>query len=60
MLNLFSDVFKVKNGKSYSNVTIGQIENQLSKVSAPKDESSGFKEIVIRIEELFKATKSKK
>ena len=59
LLKIFSEEFRVKNGSSHKDVSISQIENQLSKVSGPSNESSGFKEIAIRIDELFKATKLK-
>ena len=56
LLKLFSEQFKIKDKDSnIIDVKISQIEDQLSKVKAPSNESSGFKEIVIRIDELFKA-----
>ena len=60
LLRIFSKEFKVKDGLSYKDVSISQLEKQLGKVSGPSNESSGLKEIVTRIEALFKATKSKK
>lgn len=60
LLKIFSEAFRVKDGSSYKDLTISQIENQLSKVSGPSNESSGFKELVNRINELFNSTKSKK
>jgi hypothetical protein len=60
LLKIFSEAFRVKDGSSYKDLTISQIENQLSKVSGPSNESSGFKELVNRINDLFNSTKSKK
>lgn len=60
LLKLFSEEFKIKDKDSnIIDVTITQIEDQLSKVKAPSNESSGFKEIVMRIDELFKSNKPK-
>lgn len=59
LLRIFSEEFRVKDGPSYKDVSISQLEKQLGKVSGPSNESSGLKEIVTRIEALFKATKSK-
>ncbi len=60
LLKLFSEEFKIKDKDSnIIDVTISKIEDQLSKVKAPSNESSGFKEIVMRIDELFKSNKPK-
>lgn len=60
LLKIFSEELRIKNGSAYKDFTISQLENQLSKVSGPSNESSGFKEIVNRINDLFESTKSKK
>lgn len=60
LLKTFSEVFRVKHGDSYRDLKISQLEKQLSKKSGPSDESSGFKEIVNRINFLFNSIKSKK
>jgi hypothetical protein len=60
LLKIFSDEFRVKDGSTYRDLSIGQIVNQSSKVSGTSNESSGFKEIVNRINGLFSSVKSKK